>query len=655
MTKRDLVVKIATETNLTQSDVAAVSLVGEEWQWFKAGVGLEAVHIPLSLSFCAHGIETGTTYEVADATADVRFAQHPLVNRDGGLRSYAGHPIEFEGEQLGMLFVMSAQPRTLTPEQMRWLQDLAQGAADAAASHERIFKLQISQRRLLDFASASSDWLWETDSSHHYTWLSDRFEDLTGLTVQSQLGRNPPASPMRDGAGRVVEPLLGFLEVLDRQQSFARVVVLKPTPMGDRLISYSAIAKFGSDGMFRGYRGSAQDVTHRIGAERQEREVSDTLRLLAQHVPGVLYQRVSRPDGTGYCPYASESVRQLFEITPEKLALDSGPMFDRIHPEDRKSVEAQIRSAENSGQPWSQTFRVVLPEAGLRVLSGFASPRRMPDGNVLWHGFTTDVTESEKAAAEIARSGQQWELASQAAGIGIFELNLSTATITLDRNACQVHHLPAESPTAFVLAQWLDMLEPSARESAQAFISLAAVSGVIQREGRKLMNAMVRRQDARSVATVDASLAALGSQTIVGLNWSAVVTGGASQSNASAWPAADFAKVQLVADQQELGVEIDTWIMNPAQLAQLRLVYGSDYASVLASYGISVAASNRVVVGTAYALAAGMVGEIRAEKMLTTETWREPETQKTWVQTDARFTQYVTDPYSVFKVTGLAG
>ena len=467
---------------LTQSDVAAVSLVGEEWQWFKAGVGLEAVHIPLSLSFCAHGIETGTTYEVADAAADVRFAQHPLVNRDGGLRSYAGHPIEFEGEQLGMLFVMSAQPRTLTPEQMRWLQDLAQGAADAAASHERIFKLQISQRRLLDFASASSDWLWETDSSHHYTWLSDRFEDLTGLTVQSQLGRNPPASPMRDGAGRVVEPLLGFLEVLDRQQSFARVVVLKPTPMGDRLISYSAIAKFGSDGMFRGYRGSAQDVTHRIGAERQEREVSDTLRLLAQHVPGVLYQRVSRPDGTGYCPYASESVRQLFEITPEKLALDSGPMFDRIHPEDRKSVEAQIRSAENSGQPWSQTFRVVLPEAGLRVLSGFASPRRMPDGNVLWHGFTTDVTESEKAAAEIARSGQQWELASQAAGIGIFELNLSTATITLDRNACQVHHLPAESPTAFVLAQWLDMLEPSARESAQAFISLAAVSGVIQRE-----------------------------------------------------------------------------------------------------------------------------------------------------------------------------
>ncbi len=467
---------------LTGSDVAAISLVGEEWQWFKAGIGLSSVHVPLPLSFCAQGVASGSTFEVADATTDPRFAKHLLVCGDAALRSYAGHPIEFEGECLGMLFVMSARPRLLNSEQLKWLRDLACGATEAAASHERIFKLQISERRLLDFASASSDWLWETDSNHQYTWLSDRFEDLTGLTVQSQVNRSPPSSPMRDGAGRIVEPQLGFHEVLDRQQSFARVVVLKPTPLGDRLISYSAIAKFRSDGMFKGYRGSAQDVTHRIGAERHERQVSDTLRLLAQHVPGVLYQRVSRSDGTGYCPYASEGVRQVFELTPEELAQDYSLMLDRIHPDDRKGVEVQIQAAEVTGLPWSQTFRVVLPMAGQRVLSAFASPRRMPDGSVLWHGFTTDVTESEKAAAEIVRSGQQWELASQAAGIGIFELNLSTAVITLDRNACQVHHLPAESPTSFVLAQWLDMLEPSARDSAQAFISMASVSGGIQRE-----------------------------------------------------------------------------------------------------------------------------------------------------------------------------
>lgn len=179
--------------------------------------------------------------------------------------------------------------------------------------------------------------------------------------------------------------------------------------------------------------------------------------------------------------------------------------------------------------------------------------------------------------------------------------------------------------------------------------------GVIPREGRKLINAMIRRQDARAVATVDAALAAFPSQTIVGLNWGTVVTGGSGQSNNSAWPAADFAKVQELADTQELGVEVDTWVLNPVQLSRLRLVYGSDFEAVAASYGLTFRASNRVAAGTAYALSAGDVGEIRMEKPLSTETWREAETQRTWVQTDARFVQYVTDPFSVFKITGLAG
>ena len=179
--------------------------------------------------------------------------------------------------------------------------------------------------------------------------------------------------------------------------------------------------------------------------------------------------------------------------------------------------------------------------------------------------------------------------------------------------------------------------------------------GVIQREGRKLINAMTRRQDARAVAVVDQALAAIPSQTVTGLNWGAVVTAGSGQSNASAWPAADFAKVQLLADTQELGVEIDTWVLNPAQLAQLRLVYGADFDAVAESYGLTFKASNRVVAGTGYAFEGGQVGEIRMEKPLTTETWREHKTQRTWVQTDARFVQVVTNPYSVVKVTGLAG
>ena len=181
-------------------------------------------------------------------------------------------------------------------------------------------------------------------------------------------------------------------------------------------------------------------------------------------------------------------------------------------------------------------------------------------------------------------------------------------------------------------------------------------AGVIQREGLKLINAITRKIDARAIKVLDDEITARSAtQVMAGTNWQNVVTGGASQSNASAWPAADFAKAQLLADQQELGVTFDLWLMNPAQLAQLKLVYGADYTSVLSSYGITAVASNRITAGTAYALVGGKVGELRLEKGLTTETWREEPRQITWVQSDVWPVMYVTDPYSVVKITGLAG
>lgn len=178
---------------------------------------------------------------------------------------------------------------------------------------------------------------------------------------------------------------------------------------------------------------------------------------------------------------------------------------------------------------------------------------------------------------------------------------------------------------------------------------------VVQREGRKLANAIIRKIDARTIATLDAAIAANASQTVVGLNWQSVVTGGSSTSNASAWPAADFSKVQLLADTQELGVELDTWVVNPAQRAQLALVYGSSLNDVLASYGVTLLSSNRVAAGTAYVVESGQVGELRMEKPLSTEVWREAETQRTWVQSDCRPVSFVTNPFGIVKVTGLAG
>lgn len=173
-----------------------------------------------------------------------------------------------------------------------------------------------------------------------------------------------------------------------------------------------------------------------------------------------------------------------------------------------------------------------------------------------------------------------------------------------------------------------------------------------------LANTIVRKVNTRAVTELEAAITALGGAgTFVGNNWNTVVTAGSSASNHDAWPLNDFAQAQLLADQDELGVEYDVWIGNPVQKAQLVSIYGANGLNdVLAEMGIrEFYASNRVANGSAYAVASQQVGELRMEQPLRTETDRIVKNEKTLVQSSVRPVMYVTNPYSIKKVTGLNG
>jgi hypothetical protein len=178
-----------------------------------------------------------------------------------------------------------------------------------------------------------------------------------------------------------------------------------------------------------------------------------------------------------------------------------------------------------------------------------------------------------------------------------------------------------------------------------------------QRKSNKLMNDIVKGLNTRALAKLDAAITAFtATQTITGVSWATATTTAAGSKTAAIDPAFDFTKVQLAADVAELGVQIDTWIVHPNERAKLIQLWGAqNVAAMFAANGITkVITSARVTAGTAYALESGQVGELRFEKGISTETWREQATQRTWVQADVRPVMAVTNPYAAFKVTGIA-
>lgn len=170
---------------------------------------------------------------------------------------------------------------------------------------------------------------------------------------------------------------------------------------------------------------------------------------------------------------------------------------------------------------------------------------------------------------------------------------------------------------------------------------------------RQLANTIVRKINARAIAELETNIAAIPALTYTGHDWNAYQPGGTSPSGLANSPMADLLMAQMLADKDELGVSYDTALLNPLNVLRLHQIYGSGLVQGLQSINYTIYSSNRVAVGTGYVLASQQVGEMRMEKALGSETWREQETERTWIQSSVRPVMYVTNPYAVRKITGL--
>jgi serine/threonine-protein kinase len=111
---------------LCGTEIALITLVDSEYQWFKARVGVEQTGTARDLSFCGHCITDRDALVVEDTLKDGRFADNPLVTGDPFIRFYAGVPLQVEdGSAVGALSVAHRSPHSLSERQLESLRRLA--------------------------------------------------------------------------------------------------------------------------------------------------------------------------------------------------------------------------------------------------------------------------------------------------------------------------------------------------------------------------------------------------------------------------------------------------------------------------------------------------------------------------------------------------
>ena len=482
--------------SLTGCPVALVSLVDEHRQWFKATRGTAYTEIPRATSPCARTILGDELLEIADLQADASFASNPLLQSEQPLRFYAGVPLMFRAARLGTLCVMDRRSRRLSVEEREALHGLARVATELLRSHQRMNAVDAEHRRLIDFGRASGDWMWETDETLRTTWVSEAFATVTGLAAEHVVGRPVQDQPLLDELGDAKPELGCLLDLLRRCQPFSRAVMQKHTPRGLLYVSRSAVPVFGEDGRFRGYRGTARDVTTQVAATRRSRGQDALLRKLTAQVPGVIFQFQLNADGSCHFTYASRGMRNMLG-RPMRLdphGTKPAMPLSIIHPDDVAGFAQSIYRSADALEPWHREYRVVRGDHHVRWLETRAMPERLPEGGTLWHGFTTDVTERKETELALRRSEERWEMAADAGGLGIAEIDVATGALTMDRRACIIHGLPHPA-AALTLERWMAAIHPDDRDSTRLGLMQAL-------DTRSTLEARYRlvRPDGREVA-----------------------------------------------------------------------------------------------------------------------------------------------------------
>jgi PAS domain S-box-containing protein len=140
---------------------------------------------------------------------------------------------------------------------------------DITEKHEATQALLQSEARFRHLTELSSDWYWEQDAQHRFTFLSRQRAVVDQTTREAAIGKTRWEL---DPYALTVEQWAEHREMLDARQPFRNLImrVVNPSDLDGEPLGYISISGeplFDDAGTFIGYRGVGVDVTKRHLAE----------------------------------------------------------------------------------------------------------------------------------------------------------------------------------------------------------------------------------------------------------------------------------------------------------------------------------------------------------------------------------------------------
>ena len=434
-------------SQVCRTPMALITLVDEQRQWFKATTGVALRETHRDASVCATAMLHDGPFVVPDLSADLRFADNPLVTGEPFLRFYAGMPLLGEEQlPLGTLCVLAPEPRPdgLTDAQVFALRTLA-GQVMSQLELRRMEQLKrVTDEQLRFMGDATSlIGVWNWDIRNDLVHADRRFAELFSVN---------PRRAMR-GA-----PIARFMQAIhpDDRDMVAERIGAAVDGAGDFTAEYRIIQADGTihwvlargrcerdeHGNPARFPGVAIDITERRQEEERHREV-DSIRRLALE---------AGPFGTwAYTPATGELTwdalcRRLFGAAQD-AELSYEMFLASLHPDDRDACADAVRRAVDPDGTLELAiqFRAVDPAQGaaIRWIDSRGRVFGHRDGSRLI-GTVRDVTESKQIEQTLKKAEADLRVAVDLARLGSWDHDLVTGERRWDERCREIVGLGAD-------------------------------------------------------------------------------------------------------------------------------------------------------------------------------------------------------------------